>query len=146
MPTLPTYDKCIHLGCKNKKAKLSGYCVEHGGKDTYNANTTEERKQSNSMYQTAFWRSTRATQLSRQPLCQSCLARGIVTPALHVDHLFPWRKIGSKAFKHNVFQSLCHECHSHKTKLEAQGICRYYELSNIIDYSVEQYAQVVDFI
>lgn len=145
MPTLPTYTKCSHLGCKGHRARYGGgYCIEHGGRDTYNANETEERKQFNSAYQTAFWRSTRATQLSRQPLCQACLSRGVVTPAKHVDHLFPWRKIGGHAFKHNVFQSLCHECHSHKTQLEAQGTCRYYALDNVIDYALEQYQQVVD--
>lgn len=144
MPTLPTYTKCKHLGCKNHRARYGGgYCHEHGGRDTYNANSSDERKEFNSAYQTPFWRALRASQLSRQPLCQCCLSRGIVTPAKHVDHLFPWRKVGGQSFRRNVFQSLCHECHAHKTQLEAQGVCRHYDGEAVTDYQVNQYAEVV---
>ena len=61
-------------------------------------------------------------QLSMQPLCQSCLTRGIVTPATEVDHVFPWRRIGPQAFYRNLFQSLCHDCHSSKTQDERRGV------------------------
>jgi hypothetical protein len=37
---------------------------------------------------------------------------------------------------HNVYQSLCHECHSHKTQLEQQGIYRHYDAPDAFkDYS-----------
>ena len=50
------------------------------------------------MYQTKHWKQLRASQLSRQPLCQSCLSRGIVNSAKHIDHVFPWSWIGKDAF------------------------------------------------
>lgn len=139
MPTVPRNSKCAQLGCNNPRSKLSTFCIEHGGADTYTAPLTAERAAFNSMYQTPFWRQKRIIQLTHQPLCQSCLTRGIVTQAQHVDHVFPWARIGHRAFKHNLFQSLCHECHSHKTQLEAKGIIKHYtETENT--YTLSDYA------
>lgn len=144
MPTLPTFNKCAHYGCKAPRARYGGgYCIEHGGRDTYACNDTDERKAFNSLYQTPYWKRTRMTQLSRQPLCQACLARGIVTPAIHVDHLFPWRGLGREAFYTNVLQSLCHSCHSDKTLLEKRGVCRFYNGESITDYAISEYKAVV---
>jgi len=43
----------------------------------------------------------------------------------------------------NIFQSLCHECHSHKTALEQQGIYRSYGHQNgVRDYNINEWAQV----
>ena len=144
MPSIPTIIQCKQYGCKQPRARYGGgYCIEHGGKDTYDCNTTEERKEFNSLYQTPFWRKTRITHLSRQPLCQSCLSRGIVAPAAHVDHLFPWRGLGREAFFTNVFQSLCHGCHSDKTQLERQGICRAYSQDGHVDHNINDYKVIV---
>lgn len=135
MPSIPTYTKCASLGCKNTRSKLNSYCMDHGGKDWIN---TEKRKEFNSHYQTAFWREKRAIQLSIQPLCQACLLAGRITSAVHIDHVFAWKDIGNEAFKRNLFQSLCPECHSHKTALEQQGIYRCY-IQEQKDYSLSDY-------
>ena len=139
MPTLPYTTKCSHLGCKNVRSKLNSYCLEHGGLDSIQ---TEQRKEFMSMYQTTKWKQTRQLQLSKQPLCQCCLLSGKVSSAEHIDHLFPWAKIGKEAFYSNIFQSLCPNCHSNKTALEQKGIYRHYGLV-IHDYTITDYASVV---
>jgi 5-methylcytosine-specific restriction protein A len=114
--------------------------MEHGGKDWIN---TQDRKEFNSIYQTPFWKNKRVQQLSINPLCQSCLKVGRVTQANHVDHVFAWKALGKDAFYNNLFQSLCPECHSHKTALEQQGIYRCY-ISNTKDYGLHEYKFVLN--
>ena len=144
MPTIPKYIKCLTLGCKNPKAKYGGHCIGHGGRDTFKLIQTEQRKDFNSMYQTPMWKSVRAGQLSKQPLCQSCLVLGHIRSANHVDHLFPWSAISKTAFYLNIFQSLCHECHGNKSGLEKRGICRYYHNQTHTDFGVRDYQRVID--
>ena len=139
MPTVPSATKCAELGCKNQRSRLNRFCMEHGGRDTNTQQATEERKAFNSAYQTAFWRKQRIIQLTKQPLCASCLCRGIVTPAEHVDHVFPWARIGRLAFKRNLFQSLCQSCHTHKTHLEARGVIAHYHDDIEHTYSLHDY-------
>lgn len=127
MPTVPTNTKCSTLGCKNTKAKFSGSCVEHGGRDIYEYKRNEvKRKESAYKYNSKQWRVFRQIQLSRYPICAGCKADGIITSAIHVDHVFPWIQIGEHAFIHNLYQSLCQPCHSSKTQLEQQGVFRMY--------------------
>ena len=142
MPTVPRATKCSQLGCKNQRAKLSGVCIEHGGKDTYVLPSNEERKEFNRAYDSA-WRKVRATQLSKQPLCQGCFSQGHIRSARQVDHLFAWSAIGKEAFHLNIFQSLCDECHSHKTVLERKGVYRHYLGSTQTDYALTDYARVL---
>jgi 5-methylcytosine-specific restriction protein A len=118
MPTVPSNTKCSHLNCKEQRTKYNSYCAEHGGVKI----DTEDRKQFNSMYQSPQWRAKRKIELSRNTLCASCLHKGRVTQAVHVDHVFAWNKLGKDAFYNNLFQSLCPECHSYKTGQEQKGI------------------------
>ena len=124
MPYAPFNNVCRELGCKNTRSKLNSFCLEHGG-----LQHTNEGK--DNAYSNPAWRTIRRIQLSKQPLCQSCLTRGHIASALHVDHVFPWRHIGDHAFINNLFQSLCHECHSHKTAQERQGIYEHYTQDGI---------------
>lgn len=144
MPTIPTYTKCSVLGCKNTKSRFNSFCIEHGGRDTFNHkayNQSDKRKQGQEKYQTAQWQTLRKVQLSLEPLCASCLAQGIVTQAQHIDHVFPWQQISEQAFYHNLFQSLCAPCHSSKTSLEAKGIFKYYKTN--ADFTIADYARVI---
>lgn len=45
---------------------------------------------------------------------------------------------------HNLFQSLCHECHLHKTALEQKGICRFFHKEGFIDYLLGDYAHALN--
>ena len=139
MPTAPTNLKCASLGCKAPRSRLSTFCLEHGGRDTYVGKPTKERKERNAMYDQAVWKRMRAAQLSRQPLCQSCLLMGRVGGANHVDHLFAWASVGKDSFYNNIFQSLCAECHSHKTHLEQSGVYRHYHADGPVDYALTDY-------
>ena len=144
MPTIPKYTKCLTLGCKNPKAKYGGFCLDHGGRDAFKPVVTDERKEFNSMYQTQMWKSVREGQLSKQPLCQSCLTLGHIRSANHCDHLFAWNAIGKTAFYLNVFQSLCHECHGSKSGLEKKGIFRYYHDETHTDFNIQDYARIIE--
>ena len=142
MPFMPANAKCSSLGCKNQRSRLSTFCIDHGGRDTYTIKQTKDRRDFNSMYDTKGWKSLRAAQLSRQPLCQSCILTGHVKAAIHVDHVFSWSAIGKNAFFRNVFQSLCSECHSHKTALERMNVYRHYD-NKETDYHLEDYSAVM---
>ena len=114
--------------------------MEHGGKEWID---TKERKEFNSLYQTHHWKHKRIAQLSAYPLCQGCLTVGRVTQANHVDHVWAWKTIGKGAFYNNLFQSLCPECHSHKTALEQRGIYRSY-IHEVKDYTLNDYQYIVN--
>lgn len=143
MPSVPTQTTCQELGCTNPRSRYNVFCVEHGGRNANTQIATEERKAFNSAYQTKFWRIQRVVQLSKQPICQCCLTRGVVTPAEHVDHVFPWAQIGRRAFERNLFQSLCQSCHSHKTSLESKGVIMHYADGIAHEFRLTDYARVV---
>ena len=135
MPYAPFNSRCGELGCKNPRSKINGFCINHGGKDYL--------KDEDTVYQTPLWRAIRKTQISRQPLCQACLIDGRVEPAKHIDHVFPWKRYGEEAFAYNLFQSLCHAHHSHKTALERKGVYEHYTLEGLRTYAEADYSYVV---
>lgn len=145
MPSIPKFTKCLDLGCKNERSKFNAYCMDHGGRDTFNHkryNSTQKRTIAMDKYQSSQWRKLRQIQLSTHPLCAACLSEGRITPALHIDHLFPWSQLNEEAFYLNVFQSLCHSCHSIKTTLEQRGIYRHYGIPTK-DYRLGDYLSVL---
>ena len=137
MPTYPHNTQCSELGCKESRSRLNSFCLNHGGKDNMTMRDT------NSIYQTPAWRTLRQRQLSIQPLCQACLSRGKVEAAHHVDHVFAWKHVGKHAFLRNVFQSLCHADHSHKTGLEKQGKYIHYTAEGEREYVIGDYGYVM---
>ena len=145
MPTIPKFTKCLTLGCREERSKFNAYCMGHGGRDTFNHkrwNSTQKRTTAIDKYQSKQWRTLRQIQLSKHPLCAACLSEGRITPALHIDHLFPWSQLGEDAFHINVFQSLCHSCHSIKTTLEQRDIYRHYGIPTK-DYKLSDYGSVM---
>ena len=136
MPSIPTYTKCASLGCKEKRSRFNSFCLEHGGKDTLPI--SKKRAENNAMYNSTFWQRLRIAQLSKHPLCASCLLNGRVTQATHVDHVFPWTQINPAAFYRNIFQSLCNECHGEKSYYETQGVIKYYGFN---DLTVQDYTK-----
>jgi 5-methylcytosine-specific restriction protein A len=145
MPTIPKFTKCLTLGCREERSKFNAYCMSHGGRDTYDHkryNSSEKRKAGLDKYTSSQWRKLRQIQLSKHPLCAACLSEGRITSALHIDHLFPWSQLGEDAFYINVFQSLCHSCHSIKTTLEQRDIYRLYGIPTR-DYKLSDYMSVM---
>lgn len=149
MPTRPYNTKCSMLGCPNPKSRMNSFCMDHGGREryeyTYDADKlTAERKEFNAEYSSRFWKNTRALTLSKQPLCQACLTRGIVAVATEVDHVFPWAKIGKGAFTRNIFQGLCKPCHHHKTVREQRGYIEHYYNNQTKTYDLSQYGAMME--
>jgi len=139
LPTLPKSNTCEALRCKEARAQGSAFCETHGGKPKQSA----ARFEANAPYKTAAWQAIRAAQLSAAPLCASCLCRGVVTQAAHVDHVIPWRAIGPAAFKRNLFQSLCASCHTLKTAAEQKGVYIHYTQSGPKEYTRADYLQLI---
>jgi len=133
MPIYPHNNKCAELGCSDPRSRINSFCLKHGGRDNIPA------RQTDSVYQTPAWRSIRQRQLSIQPLCQACLHRGRIEAAQHVDHVFPWKHIGQHAFLHNIFQSLCHADHSHKTGQERKGNYLHWTMEGEKAYTQDDY-------
>lgn len=59
----------------------------------------------------------RKVQLGREPICRSCEQGGRIVAAVEVDHIQPIRLGGARLDFANL-QSLCHECHSKKSRRE----------------------------
>lgn len=137
MPTVPPNPLCSDLGCKNPRSKLNSRCIVHGGMDSV------PTREVDSIYQTPAWKSIRARQMSIQPLCESCISRGKLAQAEHVDHVFAWKHIGRQAFTANLFQSLCKPCHSVKTGIEKRGRYVHYRVNGPIEYKLTDYAGVM---
>lgn len=66
------------------------------------------------LYDRAVWRRLRAQQLRAHPLCEDCMALGIVRPATDVDHRLALKDGGEPLAFANL-ASRCHACHSAKT-------------------------------
>lgn len=128
MPKTPSYNKCRELGCQNRRTFRSCFCSNHGG------GITEKAQKNNKLYNSAFWVKYRKIQLSKNPLCASCLLEGRVVPAEHIDHVFPHRQDGIK-FRNNLFQSLCASCHTNKTIEENKGVYLYYSPNGLKEFS-----------
>ena len=76
------------------------------------------------LYNNRTWRQKRAEQLSIEPLCRYCKARGIITVATVADHVVPHRG-DLVLFWEGKLQSLCQKCHSGaKAELENTGRLR----------------------
>jgi 5-methylcytosine-specific restriction enzyme A len=62
------------------------------------------------------WRKLRSLKLDANPICEHCKAR----PATEVDHVTPLSEAPDRRYDWDNLSSLCHDCHSEKTKQEAQ--------------------------
>lgn len=70
------------------------------------------------IYQSTNWKKLRVSKLQQQPLCEMCLQKGIVTPAVDVHHLDSYLNYEGterlyKAFNYSNLLSVCKQCHSY---------------------------------
>ncbi|WP_082746343.1 HNH endonuclease signature motif containing protein [Sphingomonas sp. CCH5-D11] len=70
------------------------------------------------------WRKLRDRRIDAEPLCRHCTVKGLVTPAVEVDHIKP-KALGGQDEWENT-QSLCKPCHVEKTRNDVQRIRRGY--------------------
>jgi len=64
-------------------------------------------------YNNRRWRRRRRRQLAQQPLCEFCLAKGLVVPADVVDHIEEHHGDRMK-FWYGALRSLCRPCHERR--------------------------------
>lgn len=75
-------------------------------------------------YSTARWRTLRAAQLTKQPLCERCLSQGRVTPA-NVAHHIQAHKGDPDLFWNGALASSCQPCHDiDEQRIEKGGKAR----------------------
>jgi 5-methylcytosine-specific restriction enzyme A len=72
-------------------------------------------------YNTQRWQKLRRQKLQLNPLCEDCLKRQLVIPAVAVDHFFPIRSGGDAYPPLDQLTSLCIPCHNYKTRGEQLG-------------------------
>jgi 5-methylcytosine-specific restriction protein A len=111
MPNAPL-KPCSYPGCS--ELVTSGRCAKHSTQVHQPYHRDPDRQH---LYNTKRWRLRRARQLARQPWCEECQRHGLSVPATDVDHIEPHRGDPVK-FATGQLQSLCHRCHSAKTKRE----------------------------
>lgn len=68
------------------------------------------------IYQSAEWKKLREAKLLQNPLCEICLANGIVKPAIDIHHIDSFTKYdGTKklevAYNYGNLLSVCKQCH-----------------------------------
>jgi 5-methylcytosine-specific restriction endonuclease McrA len=63
-------------------------------------------------YRSAAWLGIRSIKLRRDPLCERCLARGLLIPATTVHHKRERREAPDLALDLDNLESLCPSCHS----------------------------------
>lgn len=69
------------------------------------------------IYQSAKWKKLRSAKLMSQPLCEICLEKGLVTPAIDVHHKDSFTNYSGamrlyKAYSFDNLLSVCKKCHS----------------------------------
>ncbi|MBY0469119.1 MAG: HNH endonuclease [Burkholderiaceae bacterium] len=102
---------CTHAGCGKLVLGGGGRCAAHPIKAWAKHDNAPKRITGRRLQK------MRADLFRRQPLCEHCLARDLVTPATQRDHRIPLSE-GGKDTEENE-QALCDECHEVKSKAEA---------------------------
>jgi 5-methylcytosine-specific restriction protein A len=103
---------CAQPGCPN--LVRSGYCADH-------LRARPQRDRAIHRLYSTTWKKRRKAQLAKEPWCAEHLAMGEYIPATDVDHIVPHRG-DPYLFFTGELQSLCHPCHSAKTRKEAAHV------------------------
>ena len=85
---------------------------------------TRRRIEMQRMYNSKLWRGpggARLTQLEKQPLCETCLARGEIRAATEVDHKRAHNGNMELFLDPENLNSACISCHSRKTATTDHG-------------------------
>ena len=107
---------CRHPGCP--ELTREGYCPKHKPKRA----GRRVSAQWHGWYSTKLWTDDlRPTQLLREPWCRECAKHGRRTTATDVDHVVPHNGDWQLFTDRSNLQSLCHVCHSAKTRAESKA-------------------------
>lgn len=77
-----------------------------------------KREDRQAIYQSQRWKALRLAKLAEQPLCEVCLSKDKVTPAIDVHHKDSFLNYEglerlAKAYDYTNLLSVCKECHSY---------------------------------
>ncbi|WP_338147037.1 HNH endonuclease signature motif containing protein [Vermiculatibacterium agrestimuris] len=113
---------CRYPGCFCLTA--TGWCPEHQPKAKRPDRRSDEAREWHKLYRTKRWKSMRYAQLLNEPFCRECAKRGERVRATDVDHIRPHRGDPALFYDTGNLQSLCHRCHSAKTRKEMREFSR----------------------
>lgn len=100
---------CAAFPCRSLSEEGSAYCALH--------RPSPAPKTADAFYLSARWRRFRNWYIAKNPLCEHCLAEGLVEKATIVDHVVELRDGGDRLSEDNA-QSLCAACHNRKSARE----------------------------
>lgn len=111
---------CRKSGCKHKgHRKYQGYCELHKDESGWGA----RQRRFGNRHKRGYgkdWQVVRKQALERDDyICVLCEAKDITTPATTVDHIKAKAHGGDDSLSN--LQSLCDDCHKHKTATEGQN-------------------------
>lgn len=113
---------CAYNGCAGLVKAGTTYCEEHKGITKRNMDKLYDKqsrnKKAKKFYSSGQWQKIRKIKLNKNPICEMCKKKGIITPATEVDHIIPIKVDWSSRADLNNLQSLCHSCHMGKTAKE----------------------------
>lgn len=75
-----------------------------------------QREERYKVYQSALWKKLRMAKLQQNPLCEICLQKGKIEPAIDVHHIdsftqYQGLKLLEKAYNYSNLLSVCKQCH-----------------------------------
>lgn len=107
---------CTKSGCKTLVDVTDSRCPKHPFAGRGERKSNQYSWDAN--YYTNRWKKLRLTQMTKNPLCENCLAMGMTRPGAIADHIKEARDHPELFFSLSNLQTLCHGCHSHKTTKE----------------------------
>jgi len=72
-------------------------------------------------YSSAAWKRLRERKVIQDPLCQDCMAKGVVKATMDVDHMEELKNNWGRRLDYSNLRSLCRSCHMIKTRAEQLG-------------------------
>ena len=119
--------KCNNPICSKMIDFTLTYCDKHRVEEGryYNKTArqaTEQKVDIKNFYQSKAWRQTRKHKITEQPLCERCLADGIVKAADIIHHKVEVSEDFSKRLDYENLESICHAHHNK----EHGGTKKYY--------------------
>ena len=108
--------QCSKIGC-GKLVRI-GKCEKHREEKTKYPRGYDDRESASARGYGYRWRKSRYSYLIRNPLCVHCLAHSMTTAATDIDHIKPHGGDQVLFWDVSNWQSLCHSCHSKKTRRE----------------------------
>lgn len=110
---------CAFGGCKSLAVNDSSRCEKHQKRFTPKKQYDHHYHDGKLIYSSSRWVKLRVQYLRHNPLCCYCQKRGVITPAVIVDHV---KEIadGGEIWDIENLQGLCAACHNTKTGEEVK--------------------------